>query len=147
MILLQAIASLALRFGLAVPFWRSGLVRWEAPFELSGATKYLYANDYKLNFLVQIGLVDEAPSVPFADMAAWLGSAMEIVLPAALVIGFATRLSALGLLGMTAVIFLVNPASWSNETLPWAAMAIALIAYGPGVISVDHFIRRDWGKR
>ena len=55
-------------------------------------------------------------------------------------IGFATRLSALGLLGMTIVIFMVNPASWPNEALPWAAMALALIAYGPGLFSFDRLI-------
>ena len=41
---------------------------------------------------------------------------------------------------MTIVIFMVNPASWPNEPLPWAAMALALIAYGPGLFSFDRLI-------
>jgi putative oxidoreductase len=140
MIILQALASLALRFALAIPFWRSGLVRWDGFLELSPATKYLYENEYALNLLAQLKLVEPAPLLPYGEYFAWAGSFAEIVLPAALVIGFATRLSALGLLGMAIVIFMVNPASWPNETLPWAAMALALIAYGPGLFSFDRLI-------
>ncbi len=140
MIILQALASLALRFALAIPFWRSGLVRWDGFLELTPATKYLYENEYALNLLAQLKLVEPAPLLPYAEYFAWAGSFAEIILPAALVIGFATRLSALGLLGMTIVIFMVNPASWPNEALPWAAMALALIAYGPGLFSFDRLI-------
>ena len=71
----------------------------------------------------------------------------EILLPAALVIGFATRLSALGMLAMIIVIFLVFPQYWVAETLPWAAMALALIAYGPGRISFDFLIWNSWKRR
>jgi putative oxidoreductase len=75
-----------------------------------------------------------------------VASSAEIILPAALVIGFATRISALGLLIMTGVIYTtyqslgVGPDQWQTETLPWAAMALALIAYGPGLFSVDRLI-------
>ena len=34
MIILQALASLALRFALAMPFWRSGLSNWDGFLEL-----------------------------------------------------------------------------------------------------------------
>ena len=50
-------------------------------------------------------------------------------------------MSALGLLGMTAVIQLIVPDGWANFHLPWATMAIALIAIGPGRLSLDHGIR------
>jgi len=145
MIILQALASLALRFALAIPFWRSGLVRWEAPFELTEATKQLYQYVYELRpcdvfSCPAFALPEKTYPLPYPEILAYAGSAAEIVLPAALVLGFATRLSALGLLGMTAVIFLVNPASWPNEQLPWAAMALGLIAYGPGLFSVDRLI-------
>ena len=147
MIFVQAIASFALRFALAVPFFRSGLVRWNGFLDLSPATSYLYENEYKLNLLAQLGFFKEAPSLPYADILAWAGSFAEIILPAALVIGFATRLSALGLLGMAIVIFMVNPQSWPNEQLPWAAMALGLIAYGPGRLSVDFLIWDSWKNR
>ena len=151
MIFVQALASLLLRFGLAVPFWRSGLNRWAEPLVLTDATKYLYANDYVLKpceFLpcARIGIPERTFALPYPEVLAFAGSLAEIVLPAALVIGFATRLSALGLLGMTVVIFAVNPASWPNEQLPWGAMALALIAYGPGRISFDYPIWLDFRR-
>ena len=61
MIILQALASLALRFALAIPFWRSGLVRWDGFLELKPATTYLYENEYALNLLAQLKLVEPAP--------------------------------------------------------------------------------------
>jgi putative oxidoreductase len=82
----------------------------------------------------------------------------EILLPAALVIGFATRLSALGLLILTGIIFAANysgilfpgyqdgaltPDFWQTQTLPWGAMALALIAYGAGLFSFDRLIRES----
>ena len=138
MIILQALASLALRFALALPFWNSGLTRWEGFLKLRDATLYLYANEYKPTIL------GKSYAMPYPEIAAWVGSFAEIVLPAALVIGFATRLSALGLLIMTGFIYTtyqslgVNP--WQTETLPWGAMALALIAYGPGLFSFDRLI-------
>ncbi|MFX8864258.1 hypothetical protein ABTM79_19135, partial [Acinetobacter baumannii] len=53
-----------------------------------------------------------------------------------------TRLAALGLLIMTSVIQLVVPDGWANFHLPWAALAIAIIALGPGRLSLDHLIDR-----
>ena len=80
---------------------------------------------------------------PLKDFTVAIGA----YLPAALVIGFATRLSALGLFGMAIVIFMVNPQSWPNEQLPWAAMALGLIAYGPGRLSVGFLIWDSWKNR
>lgn len=139
MIVIQAIASLVLRFALAIPFWKSGLTRWDGFLQLRPATLYFYEEIYKPT------LFDY--SLPYPDIAAWLGSFAEIVLPAALVIGFATRLSAFGLLVMAAVIFTIYPNTWQAETLPWAAMALALIAYGPGRLSFDFLIWHSWKRR
>ena len=64
-----------------------------------------------------------------------------------LVIGLATRFSALGILVMTGVIQLVVPEGWANFHLPWAALAVAIIALGPGTLSLDHLIdtqRQPW---
>ena len=48
---------------------------------------------------------------------------------------------------MTAVIQLVVPEGWANFHLPWATMATALIAIGPGRLSLDDRIRRLFGYR
>jgi putative oxidoreductase len=73
---------------------------------------------------------------------AYLDSIAEIVLPVLLVIGMATRFSALGLLVMTGVIQLVVPEGWANFHLPWAGLALAIIALGPGPLSLDHLLER-----
>jgi putative oxidoreductase len=74
-------------------------------------------------------------------LTAALAGAAEIVLPLLLVLGLGTRYAALGVLIMTAVIQLTIPEGWANFHLPWAAMALALVAYGGGAVSLDHLIR------
>ncbi len=41
---------------------------------------------------------------------------------------------------MTGVIQLVFPNGWVNFHLYWASLAVALLAIGPGWLSVDHRI-------
>ena len=44
---------------------------------------------------------------------------------------------------MTAVIQLTYPDGWQNFHLPWAAMALAIMAFGPGAFSLDRMIGLD----
>jgi putative oxidoreductase len=53
-----------------------------------------------------------------------------------------TRFTATGLLVMTGVIQLVYPDGWANFHLYWAAISLAIIALGPGRLSVDDLIGR-----
>jgi putative oxidoreductase len=62
------------------------------------------------------------------------------VLPVLLILGLATRFSALGILAMTLIIQLTIPDGLINFHLPWAAMALALLAYGGGMLSVDRLV-------
>ena len=73
-------------------------------------------------------------------MAFAAGSA-EILLPVLLVLGLATRLAALGLLVMTLVVQLTVPDGWPLH-VTWAAMALGIMAWGPGRISLDYWIGR-----
>ena len=59
----------------------------------------------------------------------------------AFVLGLATRLAALGLLAMTLVVQLTVPDGWPVH-VTWAAMALGIMAWGPGRISLDHWIER-----
>lgn len=59
----------------------------------------------------------------------------------AFVLGLATRLAALGLLAMTLVVQLTVPDGWPVH-VTWAAMALGIMAWGPGRISLDHGIER-----
>jgi putative oxidoreductase len=54
-----------------------------------------------------------------------------------------SRLSALGLLTMTAVIQLfVFPDAWITHGL-WAAALLVIVAQGPGRLSLDHLLKLD----
>lgn len=130
------IAPPILRIALAVPFFRSGLTRWDGFLSLSPSTAYLFEEEFKLH------LFGGAYGFPAPLVVAHLVGSAEIVLPILLVLGLATRFTALGLLIMTGVIQLVMPDGWANFHLPWAAMAIAIIAIGPGRLSIDHLLDR-----
>ena len=129
-----------LRIALAVPFFKSGLTKWDGFLSPSPAAVFLFEDEFKLHIFGQ------AYDFPIPDVLAWLDSIAEIVLPILLVVGLATRLSALGFLVMTGVIQLVVPDGWANFHLPWAALAVAIIALGPGSLSLDHLVDRFFAK-
>ncbi len=120
-----------LRVALAIPFFKSGLTRWDGFLSLSPSTAFLFENMFKLHIL--------GAEYPFpAPIAiAHLVGIAEITLPILLILGLGTRFVALGLLIMTGVIQLVVPDGWQNFHLPWAAIALAIIALGPGRFSID----------
>jgi putative oxidoreductase len=125
-----------LRIALAVPFFKSGLTKWDGFLSLSPAATILFESEFKLH------IFGSAYDMPAPALFALLDGVAEIVLPALLVIGLATRFSAFGLLIMTGVIQLVVPEGWANFHLPWAALAIAIIALGPGPLSLDHLLKQ-----
>ncbi|HEP6426284.1 TPA: DoxX family protein [Burkholderia cenocepacia] len=127
-------APLFLRVALALPFFKSGLTKWDGFLSLSPAASFLFEDEFKLHILGHIY------DLPAPDVLAFASGSAEIIFPILLILGLGTRLSALGLLGMTAVIQLIVPDGWANFHLPWATMAIALIAIGPGRLSLDHLI-------
>ena len=128
---------LILRLALARPFFASGLTRWDGWFTLSFGAQVLFAEDYKLHIFGA-----EYP-FPAPELVATLASSAEIVLPILLAFGFLTRWAALGLLCMTGVIQLTYPDGWANFHLYWAAMALAIMTFGPGAISLDRLLRLD----
>lgn len=127
-----AVAPPLLRVALAVPFLKSGLTKWDGFLSLSPAAPFLFEDEFKLH------LFGHAYDFPVPGLFAYLDAAAEIVLPLLLIVGLATRFSALALLVMTAVIQLVVPEGWANFHLPWAALAVAIMALGPGKLSLDH---------
>jgi putative oxidoreductase len=128
------VAPPVLRIALAVPFFKSGLTKWDGFLSLSPAAVFLFEGEFKLHIFGQ------AYEFPLPTAVAFFDGVAEIVLPVLLVIGLATRFSALGLLIMTGVIQLVVPEGWANFHLPWAALAVATIALGAGTLSLDHLI-------
>jgi putative oxidoreductase len=131
------LALLILRLTLARPFFASGLTRWDGWFNLAFGTKILFSEEYKLHIFGS-----EIP-FPMPELVATMASTAEIVLPVLLAFGFLTRWAALGLLCMTAVIQLTYPDGWANFHLPWGAMALTIMAFGPGAISIDRLLGLD----
>jgi putative oxidoreductase len=98
-----AIAPPVLRIALAVPFYRSGLTKWDGFLSLSPAAVFLFEDEFKVH------VFGSTYNFPAPEVVAFVDGVAEIVLPALLVAGLATRFSALELLVMTGVIQLVVP--------------------------------------
>ena len=134
--LFQGISLLFTRVALAGIFWRSGRTKvvegtW---LEISDTTHFLFENEYA-----------GVPIPP--EIAAPMAAYAEHFFPILLVLGLATRYSALALLGMTLVIqFFVYPDAWWSVHIVWAAMALVLISNGAGGFSLDALVARLRGK-
>ncbi|ULJ76201.1 MULTISPECIES: DoxX family protein [Rhizobium] len=130
----QSLPLLALRFALAIPFFRSGLTKWDGFLTLSQGARYLFEQEFKLH------IFGSEIAYPFPLAMATAAGIGELILPVLLVLGLATRFAALGLLLMTAIIQLTIPDGWANFHLPWAAMALALIVFGGGRLAIDPLV-------
>lgn len=130
----QSLPLLALRFALAIPFFKSGLTKWDGFLTLSQGARFLFEQEFKLHIFGS-----EIP-YPFPLAMATAAGIGELVLPILLILGLATRFAALGLLLMTAIIQLTIPDGWANFHLPWAAMALALVVFGGGRIAIDRLV-------
>ena len=137
--LVQAIASpslvqLVTRLALAVPFWRSGILKWDGFLKLSDTAVTLFSDEFMLH------LPGGPYHFPAPAVMAFLSGCGEIMFPILLVLGLGTRFAALGLLFMTLIVELTVPDGWPIH-LTWAAMALGIMAWGPGRISIDHVVR------
>jgi putative oxidoreductase len=123
-------AQILLRFGVGLVFWRSAqskLASWET-------TLLLFREEYRV------------PVLP-PELTAYLATAVELTAPLLLALGVATRLGAAAMLGMALVIQLfVYPQSYPDHLL-WAGPLVYLILRGPGVLSIDHLIRRRFSAK
>ena len=129
----EAPVALALRVFPALVFWQSGQTKVEG-FHIKASTWYLFEQEYAL------------PLIP-PEIAAVMATIAEHLLPVLLVLGLLTRLSAFGLLAMTAVIqIFVYPDAWMTHGL-WAAALLAVVARGPGRWSADHRLGLDRAGR
>ncbi len=121
--------SLALidRVAIGAIFFYSGRTKVEGFMTLTESAYSLFREEYKV------------PLIP-PEIAAHLAAYAEHFFPLLLVLGLGTRLSALALLAMTAVIqIFVYPAAWPTH-LSWAGLLLYLIARGAGPVSLDHAI-------
>ena len=103
------------RIGIAGVFFLSGRTKVTGVLEITPEAYELFRTEYALPLL--------SPEV-----AAHLATYAEHLFPVLLVLGLFTRISALALLGMTAVIqIFVYPDAWSTH-LSWAGLLLLLVA-------------------
>lgn len=125
---LQPLALLAARLYVAWVFFAAGLTKlrdWDT-------TLFLFEEEYSV------------PFIPF-ELAAYLGTAGEILLPIILVLGLASRFGALGLsfVNIIAVISLVEiaPAALYAHVI-WGLLLMQVVVFGGGKLSVDHLFKK-----
>ena len=135
----DTLISLLARFSIAAVFWKSGQTKIEGlsidlvtgkftlgwP-RLSESVIPLFQDEYRL------------PIIP-ADLAATMAAWAEHLFPVLILMGLATRVSSLALLGMTLVIqIFVYPDAYPTHGV-WMVALLFLIGHGPGKLSVDYW--------
>ncbi|MFG6449182.1 DoxX family protein [Roseateles sp. BYS180W] len=129
----QDLALLAARLDVAWVFWRSGLTKiqdWST-------TQLLFTEEYRV------------PLLP-PELAAWLGTGGELLLPVLLAFGVAGRLGALGLsvVNVVAVLSLSTIAPAAQEQhLRWGLQLMVLLLWGSGRYAVDALLCQRLGLK
>jgi putative oxidoreductase len=136
---LSPVADLAIRVSAAKFFWDSGLTK----ISVDGSFPFLHMNPGTITLFqteYQVPLL--APAI-----AAYLGTAVELVFPVLLAIGLGARFSALALFAFNIIAVISYPGleefGIAQHTLYGALLLLPLLR-GPGAISFDHFIRRRY---
>jgi putative oxidoreductase len=120
-----SIIQLAMRIAVGAVFFNSGLLKinsWQFAIKL-------FQDEYKVPLLDPV-------------WAARLATFNELTFSVLLIIGLATRIATLPLLGMIAVIqTFVYPQAWTEHML-WASILVFLLTRGPGELSFDYLVER-----
>ena len=124
---LQPFALLSARLYVAWVFFAAGLTKlrdWDS-------TLFLFEEEYSV------------PFIPF-ELAAYLGTAGELILPVLLVLGIASRFSALGLsvVNIVAVISLseIAPAALYSHVI-WGLLLLQIVLFSAGKLSLDNVFK------
>ncbi len=124
---LNSIALLALRLYVSWVFFTAGLTKikdWDT-------TLFLFEEEYNVPFL--------SP-----EIAAWMGTAGELVLPVLVSLGLLSRFCAFGLfiVNIVAVISLADiaPAAMGQHML-WGLSLIVIVLWGAGYFSIDRLTK------
>jgi putative oxidoreductase len=127
---LAPVLDLVLRVWVGMVFFQSGLTKiqsWDT-------TLSLFENEYSV------------PLLP-PEVAAYLGTANELLLPVFLVLGLGGRLSAAALFVFNIIAVISYPdlgAVGLKDHQYWGLLLLIPLLHGPGKLSVDHFLRRHF---
>ncbi|MES2771201.1 MAG: DoxX family protein [Pseudomonadota bacterium] len=142
----ESLIALLARFSIAAVFWKSGQTKIEGlaidlingefhlgwP-HLSASALELFQTEYRLPLI--------SP-----ELAAPLAAFAEHLFPILLLLGLATRFSALALLLMTLSIqIFIYPDAYPTHGV-WAAVLLFLLAKGAGTFSLDYWLVRCSSK-
>jgi len=122
------VGDLILRCWVAYAFWVSGLTKiqnWDS-------TLYLFQDEYSVPFL--------SP-----ELAAYMGTSVEVGFPVLLAFGLLGRFAALGLFLFNIVAVISYPdvgAAGLEMHKGWGIMLLVCFLHGPGKLSVDYWIRK-----
>jgi len=118
-----SLLEFGMRLAVGATFFRSGMNKYQS-FDTAIT---LFRDEYKL------------PLLP-PEIAAYMGTTVELSAPVLLVLGLFARLGAAALLTMTLTIqFLVYPENWP-EHLMWASILAYVLSRGPGALSLDRIV-------
>ena len=120
---LQNVFLLVLRLWLGWVFISAGLTK----FNHWDSTLFLFEYEYQV------------PLIPW-QLAAYVGTAAEVILPMFVVIGLITRPMALALFGFNIVAVISYPSIWDSGFLDhqlWGLMIQVVLLYGAGRWSLD----------
>lgn len=117
------------RLWVAWVFFQSGMIKYSS----WDSTLYLFEYEYQV------------PLLPW-QMAAYLGTAAELVLPVFLALGLFTRPMALALLVFNIIAVVSYPLLWERGFFDhqlWGMMMLVNVFWGAGMISLDKLISRE----
>ena len=127
--------DLAARVWVGWIFFKAGLVKIQA----WQSTLFLFQNEYHVPLLSPV-------------VAAYIGTAAEIILPILLVLGLGGRVTILIFFIYNAIAVFSYPHLWTPEGamglaqhINWALLLGLLMFHGPGKLSVDYWIKRRYG--
>ena len=124
------LADLAVRLFVAVVFFQSGLTKianWSS-------TVSLFENEYAV------------PLLP-PQLAAFLGTGVELFFPVLLVLGLGTRFAAFVLFVFNIIAVVSYPelgAAGLKDHELWGLLLLVTLLHGPGALSLDRPIGRRW---
>jgi len=134
---LQPLSLLLFRLWVALAFWRAGVVKLDDPM----GTAYLFNYEYHVPIL--------SP-----DLAASMGTYIELIVPWLLGLGLFGRISAIFLFVYNIIAVISYPALWPHglwidfigseftDHKVWGLMLLSIILFGPGKLSIDAAISR-----
>jgi len=118
------------RFWVASVFFKSGYLKittWDS-------TLYLFEEEYQVPFL------------PW-EMAAYLGTAAELIIPVFLLLGLFTRPMAAVLFAFNIMAVVSYPQLWEGgfyDHQLWGLMMLINLFWGAGVISIDQLLKKHF---